>query len=770
MLTSSIVLLEIEYPQLARSARPGNFVVVKVDEYGERIPLTIVDRDEKEGMIRIIYQIVGASTQKLALLGERDTIMDVVGPMGKPTHIERVGTVVCVGGGVGVAPVLPIARAMKEIGNRVISIIGARSKDALILEDEMRAISDQFLIATDDGSYGIKGFVTDLLSELISKEEKINLVVAIGPVVMMRAVARVTKTPNIPTVVSLNSIMVDATGMCGACRVTVDNKILFACVEGPEFNGHQVDFDELLKRQAMYRREENRALWNYTCKCHEKENRPDSANIDGRPKSRVPMPMQNPAVRIRNFDPVALGYTREQALMEASRCLECKTKPCVEGCPVDVDIPAFIHCIKEEDFPGAIKKIKERNSLPAICGRVCPQEAQCESRCTLNKKGQPIAIGRLERFVADYEHSHAQEQGRLQSQAQDKLPQAQDRLQHQEQGNFQPHKPITATGKKVAIIGSGPAGLTAASELARLGHEVTVFEALHKPGGVLIYGIPEFRLPKKIVQREIDYIQELGVKVKTNQVIGKLITIAELKKEGFEAVFIGTGAGLPYFMNIPGENLNGVYTANEFLTRANLMKAYLFPDYDTPIRVGQEVAVVGGGNVAMDSARVALRLGAQKVSIVYRRSRKELPARLEEVENAEEEGIEFLLLSNPTRILDNGCGWVKGIECIRMELADEDQSGRRRPVPIAGSEFTLNVQAVVVAIGQGPNLLLTSTMDDLALNKKRNIIADEETGATNLPGIYAGGDIVTGAATVIKAMGSGKKAAQAIHEYLTGRT
>ncbi|MEW5800779.1 MAG: NADPH-dependent glutamate synthase [bacterium] len=743
MLTSSIILLEIEYPLLARSARPGNFVVIKVDEYGERIPLTIADRDEQRGTITVIFQIVGASTRKLALLRQGDTIMDLVGPLGKPTHIYKTGTVVCVGGGVGVAPVLPIAKAMKEIGNRVISIIGARNKDTLILEDEMRAISDRLMVATDDGSHGTKGFVTDLLAELIDRKEKIDLVVAIGPVVMMREVAKATKRANIPTVVSLNSIMVDATGMCGACRVSVDNRTLFACVEGPEFDGHKVDFDELLKRHSMYRREEDRALWNYTCKCQEKEARAESANQEDRPKTRVPMPMQNPAVRIRNFEPVALGYKREQALMEASRCLECKNKPCVEGCPVDIDIPSFIRLIKKEDFAGAIRKIKEKNSLPAICGRVCPQESQCEARCTLNKKGQPIAIGRLERFVADYEYC----QGNL--------------LAH--------HDSIPRTGKKVAVIGSGPAGLTAASELARMGHEVTVFEALHKAGGVLIYGIPEFRLPKAIVQREIDYIRELGVEVKTNHVVGKLITVDQLRQEGFDAVFIGTGAGLPSFMNIPGENLNGVYTANEFLTRANLMKAYLFPDYDTPIRIGAEVAVIGGGNVAMDSARVALRLGAEKVYVIYRRSMKELPARWEEVENAKEEGIEFWLLSNPTRILDNGNGWVKGIECIRTELAGEDQSGRRRPVPVPGSEYILDVQAVVVAIGQGPNLLLTSTMTDLALNKKRNIIADELTGATNLPGIYAGGDIVTGAATVIKAMGAGKKAAQAIHAYLLNK-
>jgi len=746
-LAPSIILLELEHPQLARAARPGNFVVLKTDEYGERIPLTIVERNERKGTIKVIYQIVGASTRKLATLNQGDTIMDLVGPLGKPTHIYKAGVVACIGGGVGIAPVLPIARAMKEVGNRVISIIGAKSKELLILEDEMRATSDLLLVATDDGSYGVKGLVTDLLAELINRGEKIDLVLAIGPVVMMRAVAHLTREARIPTVVSLNSIMVDATGMCGACRVTVGDRTLFACVEGPEFDGHQVDFDELLKRQTMYRREESLASWNYSCKCKEQENKgqkeQQSAGLSSRPKSRVPMPMQNPATRVRNFDSVALGYSRQDALMEASRCLECKNKPCVEGCPVDIDIPAFIRLIKEGDFLAAIKKIKEKNSLPAICGRVCPQETQCEAHCSLNKIGQPIAIGRLERFVADYEYANY--------------------------GEWQAHAPFVRSGKKVAVIGSGPAGLTAACELAKMGHEVTVFEALHKAGGVLTYGIPEFRLPKSIVQREIDYVNQLGVQIKTNCVIGKLATIEELRQEGFEAIFIGTGAGLPYFMGICGENLNGVYTANEFLTRVNLMKAYLFPDYDTPIRIGQEVAVVGGGNVAVDSARVALRLGAEKVYIVYRRSMDELPARREEVENALEEGIEFVLLAAPVRLLDNGHGWVKGMECVRMELGDVDQSGRRRPIPVPGSEFSLDVQTVVVAIGQGPNLLLTSTMTGLALSNKGNIIADEQTGATNLPGIYAGGDIVTGAATVIKAMAAGKRAALAIDKYLRGK-
>jgi glutamate synthase (NADPH/NADH) small chain len=463
------------------------------------------------------------------------------------------------------------------------------------------------------------------------------------------------------------------------------------------------------------------------------------------PKSKIKaireeMPVQDPRQRRTNFDEVALGYTREQAVSEAQRCLACKKRPCVAGCPVEIDIPAFIALVGEEKFSEAGAKIRETNSLPAVCGRVCPQEDQCEKQCVLGKKWEPLAIGRLERFVADFE----MKSGEI---AIPKLP--------------------PPTGKRVAIVGSGPAGLTVAGDLARMGHEVTVFEALHKPGGVLVYGIPEFRLPKEIVRREVEYIEKLGVKVVCNFVVGMTRTIEELlNEEGYHAVFVATGAGLPYFMSIPGENLNGVYSANEFLTRSNLMKAYRFPEYDTPIKRVKRVAVVGGGNVAMDSVRTAMRLGAEEVYCIYRRSRAEMPAREEEIEHAIEEEMILRELTNPVKIIGDENAWVKEIECIKMELGEPDASGRRRPVPIEGSEFRTPVDAVVIAIGQGPNPLVPSTTPGLETTKWGNIIADEETGATSLKGVYAGGDIVTGAATVILAMGAGRKSAAAIGEYL----
>ena len=450
------------------------------------------------------------------------------------------------------------------------------------------------------------------------------------------------------------------------------------------------------------------------------------------------MPVQDPAIRCHNFEEVALGYTKEQALKEASRCLQCKNKPCVGSCPVAIDIPAFIAKIIEEDFEGAYQIIQQSSSLPAVCGRVCPQETQCESRCVRGIKGEPVAIGRLERFVADWHNAHCE---------------------------TAPLKP-ESNGHKVAVIGSGPAGLTCAGDLAKKGYEVTVFEALHLAGGVLVYGIPEFRLPKEIVQKEIDTLKQLGVKIETDMVIGKVLTIDELKDEyGFEAVFIGSGAGLPRFMNIPGEALCGVYSANEFLTRTNLMKAYR-SDSQTPIQKAKHVAVVGGGNVAMDAARCAKRLGAEEVSIVYRRSEAELPARKEEVEHAKEEGIVFRLLNNPVRILDNGKGFVGGMECIRMELGEPDASGRRRPVEKAGSEFVLNVDCVIMAIGTSPNPLIKATTEGLETQRWGGIVADETTGQTSREGVFAGGDAVTGAATVILAMGAGKAAAKAMDEYI----
>lgn len=454
--------------------------------------------------------------------------------------------------------------------------------------------------------------------------------------------------------------------------------------------------------------------------------------------NRIPMREQDPQVRRRNFDEVALGYTLEEAVEEAKRCLQCKKPMCVEGCPVNVRIPQFIAAVVEGNIEEAFRIIRQTNNLPAICGRVCPQETQCEQRCVLGKRGEPVAIGRLERFVADY----CMEKG------------VDDEVD------------IKPNGKKVAIVGAGPAGLTAAADLAKLGYDVTIFEAFHEPGGVLIYGIPEFRLPKALVKKEIEGLKKLGVKILTNVVVGKSITIDELLEEGYKAVFIGSGAGLPKFMGIPGENLNGVYSANEFLTRINLMKAYDFPNSHTPIKRGKKIAVVGGGNVAMDAARSALRLGAEEVHIVYRRSEAEMPARLEEIHHAKEEGVIFDVLTNPVEILGQD-GWVKGLKCIRMELGEPDESGRRRPIPVEGSEFIMDVDIVIIAIGTSPNPLIASTTPGLAVQKWGGIIVDEETGATSKDRVYAGGDAVTGAATVILAMGAGKKAAKAIHERLS---
>ena len=733
LVAPSIVLFELYAPEISSTVKAGQFVVVRTDDYSERIPLTVADHDKERQSVTLIVQVVGASTRKMDNLNVGDSFLDIVGPLGNPTEIEKRGTVICIGGGVGVAPVYPITKAFKKAGNRIISIIGARNKEMVILENEMKEVSDEIHITTDDGTAGRHGFVTDELNRLIKNNIKIDLVVAIGPAVMMKAVAERTKEADIPIIVSLNSLMVDGTGMCGGCRITVGGETKFVCVDGPEFDGHLVDFNELLSRSEMYVREEHRAMWDYECRLLEAEKRLKKVN------KREPMPKQDPKLRVRNFDEVALGYTREQAVSEASRCLGCKKSPCVTGCPVDIDIPAFITLIKNGDFMGAIHKIKEKNSLPAVCGRVCPQEEQCEEKCILTKKGQPVAIGRLERFAADYEF---------------------------QQGDVRLPSISPSSNKKVAVIGAGPAGLTVAGELIKMGHGVTVFEALHKPGGVLIYGIPEFRLPKRIVQRESDYIVKMGADILVNMVVGKSFNVDDLLRKDYDAVFIGTGAGLPYFMNIPGENLNGVYSANEFLTRVNLMKAYLFPEYDTPVRYGRNIAVVGGGNVAMDSARTSLRLGAENVYLIYRRAREQMPARDEEIENAFEEGVQPLLLTNPLKIIGDSRGWVKGIECVKMELGEPDSSGRRRPVPVKGSEHTVDIDMVIVAIGQGPNPLLISSTPDLKTTEKGNIVADEITCKTSKRGVFAGGDIVTGAATVILAMGAGKKAAEAIDTYL----
>ncbi len=575
----------------------------------------------------------------------------------------------------------------------------------------------------------------------------------------MGAVCKLTQPYNIKTIVSLNPIMVDATGMCGACRVTVGGKTKFACVDGPEFDGHQVDFDTLTRRLRIYTDGETEDSQKdaqaeayqmdeektETFKKVEEELLSQQTVLkEGEKKPKIPrqsMPEQKPETRAKNFKEVPYGFNIELAQKEASRCIQCKKPLCFEGCPVNIDIPAFIKLIGEGDFIGAARKIKETNGLPAVCGRVCPQEDQCEKVCVIGKKGDPVSIGSLERFVADYEREHGDE--------------------------FIPEIP-EKTGRKIAVVGSGPAGLTVAGDLAKKGHDVTIFETLHKAGGVLVYGIPEFRLPKAIVESEINYLKKLGVKIELDFVIGMSETVDELFDEGFDAVFLGTGAGLPMFMQIPGENLNGVYSANEYLTRVNLMKAY-DPEYDTPILRKKKVAVLGGGNVALDSARTALRLGGENVYIVYRRSRTEMPARIEEVHHGQQEGLEFKFLMNPIRIIGDDKGWVKGLECIKMKLGEPDESGRRRPIPIEGTEIVLDVECVIVAIGNGPNPLITAVTPDINTNRRGNIVADEETGVTSKKGVFAGGDIVTGAATVILAMGAGKKAAVAIDNYVMGR-
>ena len=457
-------------------------------------------------------------------------------------------------------------------------------------------------------------------------------------------------------------------------------------------------------------------------------------------KEAVEMPKQKPKARVKNFNEVALGYNEEQALEEAARCLQCVKPQCVSGCPVEVPIPEFIKCIKEKKYAEGIATLKSKNALPAVCGRVCPQEEQCQVKCVLGKIGEPVSIGRLERYLADWEREHG-------IQIPDKA------------------KP---TGKKVAVVGAGPAGLTAAADLIKLGHEVTMFEALHLPGGVLIYGIPEFRLPKEIVRKEVDYIEKLGVDLRLGNLVGRIHTIPELMQSGYDAVFIGSGAGLPMFMGLPGENLGGIYSANEFLIRVNLMKGYKFPEYDTPLRLGKHVVVIGGGNVAMDCARCSMRLGAD-VCLLYRRSRDELPARHEEIENAEEEGLVCKFLAAPLKFIGDEKGWVKAMECQAMELGPPDASGRRRPIPIKGSEFTMEVDTVIIAIGQTPNPIIQRTTDGLVADPRRGTITVDENGKTSLDGVYAGGDVATGAATVISAMGMGKQAAKAMHEYLMNK-
>ena len=760
--SDNVAELVVEAPLIARSRRAGHFVIIRVDAQSERVPLTIADADIEKGTITLVVQQIGVSTHKLLAMEPGEYLHDVVGPLGRATRIEKYGTVVCACGGVGAAPMLPIAEALKKAGNRVITVLAARNESLLILRDELAKWSDEVIIMTDDGSAGQKGVVTVGVEQVINREP-VNKCITIGPAIMMKFVALTTAKYNIPTEASLNTIMVDGTGMCGACRVTVGGKTKFVCVDGPEFDAHGVDWDEMLSRMRSYKAEETAAMETYaahvgspnqTSETLSRQNRIESKSVasasqiqvepfDGKPKDRVAiprvqMPELRPEVRVKSLhEEVNQGLTFEQAITESHRCLNCKNPTCVQGCPVNINIPGFIKTLESGDILGAAAVIKESSSLPAVCGRVCPQEKQCEANCIHLKMNHPaVAIGYLERFVADY--ANAQKQ------------------------NEETRKP---NGPKIAVVGSGPAGLTFAGDAAKYGYEVHVFEALHEIGGVLKYGIPEFRLPNAIVDTEIDGLRALGVQFHTDTIIGKTVSVKELAEQGFKGIFVGSGAGLPRFMNIPGENLNGVMSSNEYLTRVNLMDASN-PATDTPLLYGKNVAIIGGGNTAMDAVRTAKRLGAERAMIIYRRSEEEMPARIEEVHHAKQEGIEFMTLHNPIEYHADENGRVCEAVLQVMELGEPDESGRRSPVPVEGQTVTIPVDLVIVAVGVSPNPLIPSSVEGLEISKKGTIVVNDQMQSA-IPTIFAGGDIVRGGATVILAMSDGRKAAKAMHEYLS---
>jgi homotetrameric NADPH-dependent glutamate synthase len=741
-------LWEVQAPDVAGSAEPGHFVMVRLHEGSERIPLTVADFDRDKGTVTLVIQSLGKTTVEMRdHYKEGDSFADFVGPLGLPQHVSRVGHVVLVGGGLGVAPVYPQLRAFKGAGNRTTGIIGFRNKDLVFWEDRFNEFCDELIVCTDDGSYGTPGFVTSALKAVLERE-KPDLVIAIGPLPMMNACVETTRPYGVKTMVSLNAIMVDGTGMCGSCRVTVAGEVKFACVEGPDFDGHQVDFKELMLRQRRFKGEESKASEDYAHVCNVEKtlfelNKRNYKKYKDLPPHAVKMPERNALERSRNFKEVNLGYSMHDALEEAERCIMCTKPMCIAGCPVSIDIPRFIRHLLVRDLDGALGVINESNIFPSVCGRVCPQESQCEAQCIVgkNKKDpmEPVAIGRLERFVGDN------------ARAPKAAPPSFER----------------ALGR-VAVVGSGPSGLAVAADLARYGCDVTVFEALHVIGGVLQYGIPAFRLPRDIISREVENLKGMGVKFETNKVIGKTFSVSKLMEAmGFDAVFVGAGAGAPSFLGIPGEFAGQVYSANEFLTRVNLMGGDKFPYLDTPITLGQSVVVIGAGNTAMDCLRVAKRLGAPTVRCVYRRSEAEAPARIEELRHAKEEGIEFFFLHSPTEIFTDAEGSVRGMKVQKMMLGEPDEKGRRRPVPL--DEFVdLECDTVIYALGTKANPIVTQSTPGLGLNQWGYIIADPATQATTLPGVFAGGDIVTGAATVILAMGAGRRAAKAIGAYLQG--
>ena len=758
--SENVAEIVVEAPLIARSRRAGHFVIVRVDKNGERMPLTIADADVEKGTITLVVQRIGVSSSKLCALEPGDQVADLVGPLGKATDIKNFGTVVCACGGVGAAPMLPIAKALKASGNRVVTVLAARTAELIILKEQLEAVSDEVIVMTDDGSMGQKGLVTTGVEQVINRE-KVDKCVTIGPAIMMKFVALTTKKYNIPTEASLNTIMVDGTGMCGACRVTVNGKTKFVCVDGPEFDAHAVDFDEMLSRLRQYKNEEVESMSlggqefsglgvtseqvqsTLNSSASEPSVTPLVPPFAGTAKDRVAIPRVKmnelkPEERIQSlYAEVNQGLTFEQAVTEAHRCLNCKKPTCVEGCPVNINIPGFIKQLEIGNILGAAQIISESSTLPAVCGRVCPQEKQCEAQCIHLKMGkEAVAIGYLERFVADNAELKVESQN-------------------------------SKVGKKVAVVGSGPAGLAFAGDMAKYGYDVTVFEALHEIGGVLKYGIPEFRLPNRIVDKEIEGLRALGVTFQTDVIVGKTLSIEDLQAEGYQAVFVGSGAGLPRFMDIPGENLNGVMSCNEYLTRVNLMNA-ASETSDTPILKAKNVAVIGGGNTAMDAVRTAKRLGAERAMVIYRRSEEEMPARVEEVRHAKEEGVEFMTLHNPIEYHADENGRVKEAVLQVMELGEPDESGRRSPVAVEGKTVTISVDEVIVSVGVSPNPLIPASVAGLEVSKRGTIVVNEHM-QSSIPMLFAGGDIVRGGATVILAMADGRNAAKAMHEYLTNQ-